>query len=110
VTSRFEPLDVEVRSPTIVLSVRLDEHTAKQLHRWAKQRGVRVSDVLREAAVHYVKLGPHQSEVSYRVTGVAANIGLGVSAVTTEAPKEARDATRHQDVPSVRTALALSGA
>lgn len=46
----LEPLDVEVRSATVVLSVRLDDATARRLRSLARQRGVRISDILREAA------------------------------------------------------------
>lgn len=50
-TDRLEEMDIEVRSPTIVLSVRLDDATARQLRILAQERGVRISDLLREAAV-----------------------------------------------------------
>lgn len=53
VTEELEPLEVEVKAPTVVLSVRLDEATAKRLHAIAKRRGVRVSDVLRDAATAF---------------------------------------------------------
>lgn len=89
VTDRYDPLDVELRNPTVVLSVRLDEVVAKELHRWARQRGVRVSDILRDAAIQYAKTGPEQADVSYTVRG-GLNVGIGISSVTTEAPREAR--------------------
>ncbi len=50
VSGGVEALDVEVRNPTIVLSVRLDDATARQLRVLAHERGVRISDLLREAA------------------------------------------------------------
>ena len=53
VEGALELADVELRNPTVVLSMRLDDATARQLHRIAKRRGVRLSDVLREAAVAY---------------------------------------------------------
>lgn len=110
VTDRFEPIVVESKNPTIVLSVRLEEATAKELHRWARQRGVRVSDVLREAAVHYAKVGPHQTDLSYRVTWGSVNVGLGVTAFATEATREARDVSTDQDPPPPRqTVPTLTG-
>ena len=50
-TDRLEKMDIEVRSPTIVLSVRLDDATARQLRILAQERGIRISELLREAAV-----------------------------------------------------------
>ena len=47
--------DVEVRSPSVVLSVRLDPETAKRLHRIAREQGRRMSDVLRDAAAALAK-------------------------------------------------------
>lgn len=50
-TNRLEPMDIEVRRPTIVLSVRLDDVTARRLRGLAQERGVRISELLREAAM-----------------------------------------------------------
>lgn len=50
-TDRLEKMEIEVRSPTIVLSVRLDDATARQLRTLALERGIRISELLREAAV-----------------------------------------------------------
>jgi len=86
---RFEDLDVELRNPTVVLSVRLEEGVAKELHRLAKQEGVRVSDVLREAARLYARTGPAGKGVAYTVEG-GKNVGIGISSITTQSPREVR--------------------
>ena len=52
-STTLEPLEVEVRNASVVLSVRLDETTARRLRVIAHQRGVRISDLLREAAVAF---------------------------------------------------------
>jgi hypothetical protein len=96
-TDRYEALDIELRNPTVVLSVRLDEAVAKELHRWAKQRGVRVSDILRDAASQYARVGP--AEVSYTVGG-GLNVGIGISSVSTEAAREARQVATHLQPPA----------
>jgi hypothetical protein len=88
-SDRYEDIDVEVRTPTVVLSVRLDEKVAKELHRQAKQRGVRVSDILREAARQYAQTTPRPSGAVYVVEG-GQNVGLGVSSVSTQSPREVR--------------------
>lgn len=47
----LEREDIEIRAPSVVVSVRLDQETAKRLHRMARDQGRRMSDVLRDAAV-----------------------------------------------------------
>ncbi len=53
----LEPVDIAVRDPSVVLSVRLDGETARQLHAIASVRGSRISDVLRDAAVEFARTG-----------------------------------------------------
>jgi len=64
----LEQIDVELRNPSVVLSVRLDGETAKALHQLARQRGARVSEALREAVVAWVASGAAEAEPVYRAT------------------------------------------
>lgn len=104
-SDRYEDLDVEVRTPTVVLSVRLEEEVAKELHRQAKQRGVRVSDILREAARQYARTASQASGVVYVVEG-GRNVGLGVSSVSTQSPREVRGSLTQQPASRWFTAVA----
>jgi hypothetical protein len=120
----LEPVDVELRNPTVVLSMRLDDATARQLHRIAKRRGVRLSDVLREAAVAYA--ATESSTLGARVAIVGGEelypveVSLGNWPMSTADPYRARvgPKTLHwigqQEVPSplgvaARKHLAVSG-
>ena len=77
---RLAPLDVEARYPTIVLSVRLDDATARQLRVLAHERGVRISDLLREAASALAegsasRLGP--TPMPYDIAYLTTSVGVG---------------------------------
>jgi predicted transcriptional regulator len=63
----LEPSDIELRDPSVVLSVRLDGPTAKALHQLARQRGERVSVLLRGAVVACVRSGFMEQDLHYRV-------------------------------------------
>lgn len=72
----LEPIDVEVRNPSIVLSVRLDGDTARALHALARRRGRRLSDLMREAAADL--LGQAGSESPrYLVSGAGLKVTVG---------------------------------
>jgi hypothetical protein len=77
-----EPVEIELRSPTVVLSVRLDEATAKALHRIARQRGLKLSDVLRDAAVTYARYAA--DEPSRSVAYLDQRVGVGSAAARSE--------------------------
>lgn len=64
----LEQIDVELRNPSVVLSVRLDGDTAKALHQLARKRGERVSEALREAVVAWVASAAAEAEPVYRAT------------------------------------------
>jgi hypothetical protein len=51
---KLEPIDVKLRDPSIVLSVRLPDRLARLLHAEAKARGVRMSEVLRIAVEEHL--------------------------------------------------------
>lgn len=59
----LEEVDVEVRNPTVVMSVRLDGNTARAVGALARAKGRKVSDILREAAVAYAASGGASSNV-----------------------------------------------
>ena len=90
VEGELEPSDVELRNPTVVLSVRLDDSTARQLHKIAKRRGIRLSDVLREAAAAYASAGALDSGVRVAIEGgdqsYPVRVALGSWPVRNEAP------------------------
>ena len=79
VEGEMEPSEIELRNPTVVLSVRLDDGTARLLHRLAKQRGVRISDVLREAAVAYAAAEPIESGTPVAIVGGAERYPIEVT-------------------------------
>ena len=64
----LEPSDLELRDPSVVMSVRLDNDVARRLHAAAKTRGLKVSELLREAATFYLNAGD-MSGPKYVVTG-----------------------------------------
>ena len=94
IEGRLEPSDVELRNPSVVLSVRLDDDTARLLHRLAKRRGVRISDVLREAAVAYATTEVSESGVPVAIVGgderYPVEVTLGSWPVSTEDPHRHR--------------------
>jgi hypothetical protein len=73
----LEEITIEVRSPSVVVSVRVDSDTARQLHKLANRRGVRVSDVLRDAAVEYARTGWLEAEGGIQVTGPDIRVSVG---------------------------------
>jgi hypothetical protein len=81
----LEELDIEVRSPSVVISVRVDNDTARQLHRLAKRRGVRVSEVLRDAATDYARAAGIEGETGILVTGPDIRVSVGRRGITSEA-------------------------
>jgi Ribbon-helix-helix protein, copG family len=81
-TSDLEPLDIEVRSPTIVLSVRLDDATARRLRVLAHQRGMRISDLLREAASSLAEGATGKSSpvpMPYDIAYLDTAVGVGIT-------------------------------
>jgi hypothetical protein len=109
----LEPSDLELKNPTIVMSVRLDNQTARRLHVMAKLRGVNLSDLLREAAVHYLSTAVGNTEDKYVVTGAITRLAVGgVSArYETQPPFEPSTATWGEPQPLrvVPTAHATTG-
>jgi Ribbon-helix-helix protein, copG family len=111
---RLEHVEVELRSPTVVLSVRLDEKTGKQLQALARNRGVRLSEVLREAAVAYAASAPQEQETPYVVGYGRQHFAIGVAAANSQG-RQGPDTGR--DLPetgtgwgiAVRTGLASVG-
>lgn len=90
VTSDLEPGNIEVRAPSVVLSVRLDEATGRQLHALAKRRGIRISDVLREAAESYARMGGTGGEGFYRLVGANIDVAVGQQQILTTGMNRAR--------------------
>jgi hypothetical protein len=74
--SDLEPIDVEVRNPSVVLSVRLDGDMARALHGLARRRGRRLSDLMREAAANLLR-EPTNDSVRYVVSGAGVTISVG---------------------------------
>lgn len=95
--STLEQVDVEVRSPSIVLSVRLDEQTAKRLHGIARERGVRISDLLREAATAYAESPPAEASRPYVVEFARSRVAVGIVSVNSQG---SRPESRNEEVPS----------
>ena len=82
--SDLEPMDVELRTPSVVLSVRLDAATARAVHDLARRRGARMSDLLREAVSAWVQNGTPESEPYYSVQSRVARFGVGEPIIWTE--------------------------
>ena len=77
-SNEVQEIAIEVKAPTVVMSVRMDDRTARQLHRLArKQRGVRVSDVLRDAAVEYARTGWSEGESNFEIVGPNTKVIIG---------------------------------
>jgi predicted DNA-binding ribbon-helix-helix protein len=89
-----ERSDMELRNPSVVLSVRLDDATTRQLHRIAKRRGVRLSDVLREAAIAYASADALGSGVRVVIEGgvqhYPVQVALGTWPVSSESQRARR--------------------
>jgi len=94
VEGQLEPSDIELRNTTVVLSVRLDDGTARLLHRLAQRGGVRISDVLREAAVAYAAAEATEGSVRVAIMGgnetYPVEVTLGRRSVSTEDPYRQR--------------------
>ena len=112
---RLERVDVELRAPSLVLSVRLDEKTGRQLHRIARERGMRISELLREAATAYATAVEAERSRPYAVEYGTQKVSFGVVLVNSHGfargPSEADLITAGTgwEGPSVRTSLAMSG-
>lgn len=93
---QLEPVEIDVRAPSLVLSVRLDEATAKQLHAVARRRGVRISDVLRDAAVSYAS-APWDRTTPYVISYARVDrFAVGLQAVGSQGrsnPQESAERT-----------------
>ena len=100
----LEPDEVEVRNPTIVVSVRLDEGLAKDVSRLARRKGQRISDVLRDAATAYVDQAARESAPRYEVESGPVSFVVGVRQWATSNPKLERPAS----VPVSATGPALT--
>lgn len=85
IEDRLERVDVEVRSPSVVLSVRLDEETAKQLHQLARRRHVRMSVLLREAAAAYAASIAEEASRPYEVVFARHRVAVGVTSISSRA-------------------------
>ena len=110
---RLERVEVELRSPTVVLSVRLDEETAKALHALARQRGLRISDLMREAATAFAASAPKDRSRSFVFEYAGKRLASGVTSVNSQGTR-LQTTSEPQDSDSewsrgVRTEAALAG-
>lgn len=72
------PVDVDNRPSSVVVSVRLNSEVAMELNAVARARGVRLSDVLRDAARTFAERQPEPtSTLRYQVQGVV-EVAVGV--------------------------------
>lgn len=97
----LERMDVELRTPSVVLSVRLEAETARAVHDLARKRGVRMSDLLREAVSAWVVNGTTGPEPYYSVQSRVARFGVGEPIIWTE--RTEKPAETHQE-PAWETA------
>ncbi len=102
-------VDIDVRTPTVVLSVRVDDETARQLHRLAKRRGVRVSDVLRDAAIEYAQAGWREGESSFEVSGLDVRVSIGQRGVSSHASGRMTIKSDQDWTDSYRTDVTVAG-
>ena len=100
----LEPVDIAVRDPSVVLSVRLDSGTARQLHAMARLRGSRISDVLRDAAVEFARTGLAETGVSLEMEGADLRVVIGRRAINTDIVRAQHSASFIRWLPGVRTA------
>src|SRR5690348_14399585 len=63
----LEPVEVDNRPASVVVSVRLESDLARDLTRAARSRGLRLSDVLREAARAFSLRPDWTEKLSYQV-------------------------------------------
>ena len=73
----LERIDVDNRPTSVVVSVRLESDLARELGGVARTRGVRLSDVLREAAKTYAARAPWADAVNYEVQGPRLQVTIG---------------------------------
>lgn len=100
----LEPVDIALRSPSVVLSVRLDGDTARQLHAIARLRGSRISDVLRDAAVEFVRMGSGATGMSLEMEGADLRVVIGTRAIDTDVVHAPQSASVIPWIPGVHTA------
>lgn len=88
----LEPVEVDNRPTSVVVSVRLESDLARELTGVARTRGLRLSDVLREAARTYsARLGWAEA-VNYEVQGPRLQVSLGAQPWrSNRAPVEIRE-------------------
>jgi hypothetical protein len=89
----LEASDVELRNPSVVLSVRLDGATAKALHQLARKRDARMSDLLRDAVAAYVRSGSGDQQPHFAVQSSVASFVVGAPSVWTEQPDQPSEKT-----------------
>lgn len=100
----LEPVDIAARDPSVVLSVRLDSGTARQLHAMARLRGSRISDVLRDAAVEFARMGSTDTGVSLEMAGADLRVVIGRRAINTDIVRAPQSASVIPWLPGARTA------
>jgi hypothetical protein len=109
----LEPADIVVRDPSVVLSVRIDSGTARQLHTIAKQRGARISDVLRDAAAEYARTKAGDPEMRFELMGPGLRVVVGRRTVDTDIARATGSGSEEEPQASVpwrspaRTAAAI---
>jgi hypothetical protein len=89
----LEASDVELRNPSVVLSVRLDGATAKALHQLARKRDARMSDLLRDAVAAYVRSGAADQQPHFAVQSRVVSFVVGAPSVWTEQPDQPSEKT-----------------
>jgi hypothetical protein len=70
------PVDVDNRPATVVVSVRLESDLARELTAFARGRGLRLSDVLRDAARSFTDRQGTARTLNYLVEG-ATEVSVG---------------------------------
>lgn len=100
----LEPVDIAVRDPSVVLSVRLDGDTARQLRAIARRRGTRISDVLRDAAVECARMGSAETGISLEMEGADLRVVIGRRAISTDVVRAPQSASVIRWLPGVRAA------
>ena len=101
----LEPVDIAVRDPSVVLSVRLDSGTARQLHAMARLRGSRISDVLRDAAVEFARRGTAESGTSLEMEGADLRVVIGRRAINTDVVRTSQSASVIRWLPGVHAVV-----
>jgi len=93
----LELQEFDSRPRSVVLSVRLDLETARRLHHMARRRGVRVSDLLREAAKAFVDREEVDSWPAVEVVGgVTFSVGRAPWPSAENVGEYGRSATRSE--------------